>query len=82
MSRFYVASAMMLEAQTCALGPAKHSLLGDQSAWDRGAADAYYARASDPHKIVAGELIRLTCPIERASYFAAYDAEPLGRKEW
>ena len=56
------------------------------SPYDRGSADAWYARERDPHKYPQGtyngERVALTDPAEIEAYNAGYDEAEFGGKEW
>lgn len=56
------------------------------SPWDRGFADAWYARSVYPHKYPNGTyvppLVELTDPTEIAEYMAGYNEAPYGAKDW
>jgi hypothetical protein len=44
------------------------------SPYDRGSADAYYGRASDPHYYIGGSVVGIRCTCETEEELEAYKA--------
>lgn len=54
-----------------------------QSATERGAADAWYARPPAPHRWDAkGKRIEALSDEEREAYLHSYETSPYGEKDW